>query len=118
VFSGNTYANFKILDGLEFTSTLGVNIGNNNNPYFKSTKSDLQGGLGKNYSRITSSEANFWQWSNRINYTKKIGNDHALNVLLGTEVQKSNSLILERVQLLWLQVLQQEHTRCSRILAE
>ncbi|MDQ6813793.1 MAG: SusC/RagA family TonB-linked outer membrane protein, partial [Bacteroidota bacterium] len=92
VFSGNTYANFKILNGLEFTSTLGVNIVNNNNPYFKSTKSDLQGGLGKNYSRITASQANFWQWSNRINYTKKIGNDHAINLLLGTEVQKSNSL--------------------------
>ncbi|MDB5262379.1 MAG: TonB-dependent receptor plug, partial [Adhaeribacter sp.] len=92
VFGGNTYANFKILDGLEFTSTLGVNIGNNINPYFKTTKSDLQGGLGKNYSRITSSESKFWQWSNRINYNKVINEDHAITVLLGTELQKSNSL--------------------------
>jgi TonB-linked SusC/RagA family outer membrane protein len=92
VFGGNTYANFKVLKGLEFTSTLGVNIVNNINPYFKSTKSDLQGGLGKNYSRIASSESKFWQWSNRINYTTKIRDDHAINLLLGTEVQKSNSL--------------------------
>ena len=92
VFGGNTYANFKILEGLEFTSTLGVNIVNNINPYFKSTQSDLQGGLGKNYSRISSSEGKFWQWSNRINYTKTIAEDHSLNVLLGTELQKSNNL--------------------------
>jgi TonB-linked SusC/RagA family outer membrane protein len=91
-FSGNTYANFKILKGLEFTSTLGVNVANNINPYFKSTKSDLQGGLGKNYSRITSSESTFWQWSNRINYTKKINDDHSIDLLVGTELQKSNSL--------------------------
>ncbi|GEO03340.1 SusC/RagA family TonB-linked outer membrane protein [Adhaeribacter aerolatus] len=92
VFNGNTYANFKIIKDLEFTSTLGVNIGNNINPYFKTTKSDLQGGLGKNYSRITSSESKFWQWSNRINYNKVINEDHAISMLLGTELQKSNSL--------------------------
>ncbi|MEO6916446.1 MAG: TonB-dependent receptor [Chitinophagaceae bacterium] len=92
VFGGNAYANLKIIKGLEFTSTLGVNMANNVNPYFKSTKSDLQGGLGKNYSRITSSEAKFWQWSNRINYTTKFGEEHSLGLLLGTEVQKSNSL--------------------------
>ncbi|MEJ7829647.1 MAG: SusC/RagA family TonB-linked outer membrane protein [Segetibacter sp.] len=92
VFGGNTYANFKIVNGLEFTSTLGVTVVNNVNPYFKSTKSDLQGGLGKNYSRIASSESKFWQWSNRINYTKKINDNNTIVVLLGTEVQKSNSL--------------------------
>lgn len=92
VFSGNTYANFKLMQGLEFTSTLGVNIANNINPYFKSTKSDLQGGLGKNYSRITSSESKFWQWSNRVNYNKEINDIHTINVLLGAELQKYNSL--------------------------
>jgi TonB-linked SusC/RagA family outer membrane protein len=92
VFGGNTYANFKIVDGLEFTSTLGVNIVNNVNPYFKSTKSDLQGGLGKNYSRISSSESTFWMWSNRINYSKKINEKNSINLLVGTELQKNSSL--------------------------
>ncbi len=92
VFGGNTYMNIKVFKGLEFTSTFGVNVVNNINPYFKSTKSDLQGGLGKNYSRIGSSESRFWQWSNRFNYTRKINDDHAINVLLGTEMQQSNSL--------------------------
>lgn len=92
VFGGNAFANFKILNGLEFTSTFGVNLANNVNPYFKSTKSDLQGGLGKNYSRISSSESMFWQWSNRINYSKKINAESSINVLLGTEIQKNNSM--------------------------
>ncbi len=90
IFNGTSYATFTLMPGLEYTSTLGVNIINDVNPYFKSTKSDLQGGIDKNYARIRSAESKFWQWSNRINYTKKI-NDHSINLLLGTEVQKNTS---------------------------
>lgn len=89
-FNGSSYANFKILKGLEFTSTLGTNILNEVNPNFSSSK--LQGGTRKNSSRISSNESRFWQWSNRFNYNKTFYKKHTINALLGTEKQKLNYL--------------------------
>jgi len=89
-FNGSSYANFKILKGLEFTSTLGANITNDVNPNFSSSK--LQGGTRKNSSRISSNETKFWQWSNRFNYNKTFNEKHTINMLLGTEKQKLNYL--------------------------
>ncbi len=84
-FNGNAYANFKILPGLEFTSTIGSNISNEVNPRFNSSK--LQGGTRKNTSSINSNESSFWVWSNRLNYTKKINEHHSINLLVGAEKQ-------------------------------
>ncbi|ASZ13388.1 TonB-dependent receptor [Chitinophaga pendula] len=89
LFNGNTYVNMKLIKGLEFTSTFGVNIRNQSNPYFKSTFSDLDGGLGNNYAEIYNEDQKFWQWSNNLNYNTEFGKDHKLNVLLGTELQHS-----------------------------
>lgn len=89
-FNGSSYANAKIIDGLEFTSTFGTNIANDINPTFSSSK--LQGGTRKNSSRIGSNESRYWQWSNRFNYSKKFNKDNSINALLGTEKQKLNGL--------------------------
>ncbi|MBY0480257.1 MAG: TonB-dependent receptor [Chitinophagaceae bacterium] len=89
-FNGDAYVNFKIISGLEFTSTFGANIINEINPRFNSSK--LQGGTRKNSSNINSSESSFWVWSNRLNYTKRINEHHTINLLLGAEQQALNYL--------------------------
>ena len=89
-FNGSSYANIKLLKGLEFTSTFGTNISNNIIPGFSSSK--LQGGTRINNSRIGSNESTFWQWSNRFNYTTIINGIHAINALVGTEKQKYDYL--------------------------
>ena len=87
-FSGNTYANFKLIAGLEFTSTLGANISNRINPTFQSSKlTSLRNSAG-----ISSSESTFWQWSNRFNYVRQIDDNHGINLLAGIEVQSFDYL--------------------------
>ncbi len=89
-FNGNTYATFKLINGLEFTSTFGSNIVNTISPRFNSSK--LQGGTRQNSSSINSEESTFWVWSNRLNYTKRFNNRHSVNLLLGQEKQRQNYL--------------------------
>lgn len=89
-FNGSAYANIKLFNGLEFTSTFGANSINEVNPRFNSSK--LQGGTRKNSSSISSNETNFWVWSNRLNYTKQFKGNSNLNLLLGAEKQKQTYL--------------------------
>ncbi len=88
VFEGNTYLNFKLLKALEFTSTLGVNLSNNYNPYFRSSKLVSN----RSQANINSSVSNFWEWSNRLNYDKQINDDQKINILAGIELQGYNYL--------------------------
>ncbi|MEI6050797.1 MAG: TonB-dependent receptor [Bacteroidota bacterium] len=87
-FSGNTYVTFKLISGLEFTSTFGSIISNNINNNFSSSK--LIGN--KNTASINSSESKFWQWSNKFNYIKQINDEHGIDVLAGVEMQSQESL--------------------------
>jgi TonB-linked SusC/RagA family outer membrane protein len=89
-FNGNSYAKVKFMEGLEFTSTFGVNVINNTNTL--ASTSNLQGGASINSASITNSESRFWQWSNTLNYVKKINSSNMVNILLGTENQKYNYL--------------------------
>jgi TonB-linked SusC/RagA family outer membrane protein len=92
-FNGNTYAKIQIMPGLDYTSTLGVNVVNNINSNFSSSK--LLGGGSINSAGISSSEGKYWQWSNTLNYFKKINNNNTVNVLLGSETQKYNYLVFQ-----------------------
>lgn len=87
VFSGNSYAKITFMEGLDFTSTIGVNLRDENRPYFASTYSNFDGGLGRAFARIDAMTSFFWQWSNHINYNKTFG-DHSISATLGTEAQK------------------------------
>ncbi len=88
VFNGNTYAKITILNGLDFTSTFGANRVMNMEPYFNSTKSDIVNGLGGNQASVNNSQSTQWQWSNIVNYAKRINEDHFITLLLGAEYQK------------------------------
>lgn len=90
-FNGNTFATLTPLDNLEFTSRLGVNVRNQHNPYFNSTRSNLEG-LGQNYAEIWSNESRFWQWTNHLNYTLDINDNHSIYSTLGAELQDYNYL--------------------------
>jgi len=89
-FNGNTYVKVKFMEGLEFTSTVGASVINNTNTL--ASTSNLQGGSSVNSASITNNESKFWQWSNTLNYVKKIDNHNAITILLGTESQKYNYL--------------------------
>ncbi|GAC1314745.1 MAG: TonB-dependent receptor [Mucilaginibacter sp.] len=93
IFSGNGYANIKILPGLEFRSTLGVTTSANYNPHFQS---GLVGGSTANqtYSSASISEFNntFWQWENHLTYNKTFNKIHSLSAVLGTERQNYQQL--------------------------
>ncbi len=88
VFNGNTYAKITFLDGLDFTSTFGANRVMNMEPYFNSTKSDIVNGLGGNQASVNNTQSLQWQWSNILNYVRRINEDHFLTFLLGAEYQK------------------------------
>ncbi len=90
-FNGNTYATLSLLENLELTSRLGVNVRNQHNPYFNSTDSNLEG-LNRNYAEIQASENTFWQWSNTLNYNWTINDNNRLNTTAGAEYQESDYL--------------------------
>ncbi len=87
-FSGNAYLNFKLVEGLDFISTLGVNVANETNPFFRSSK------LVSNRSQasVSANESTFWEWSNRLTYVKQLNTDNRIDVLAGAELQKYNYL--------------------------
>ena len=87
-FTGNTYLNFKLIQGLELTSTLGVNVSNENDPFFQSSKLVSN----KSQASISSSETKFWEWSNRLNYIKQLNADNRIDVLAGAELQEDTYL--------------------------
>lgn len=83
-FGGNTYATVRIIPGLELTSTLGVNTTDREDVYYQSARYP---GVSANRTTITSGDEVFFQWSNRLNYTKIINDIHSINALGGIEIQ-------------------------------
>jgi len=93
VFSGNGYADFSILPGLDLRSTIGVTASSNTHPHFQS---GLVGGSTANqtYSSASINQYNntFWQWENHLTYNKTFGKDHTLNAVAGVELQNFSQL--------------------------
>ncbi|PRD46943.1 TonB-dependent receptor [Sphingobacterium haloxyli] len=87
-FNGNANATVTLAEGLDFNSAIGANVVNQYSPYFNSTESDLSAGLGRNYAQIASHASQFWQWTNRLNYSVNFNNDHQLDAMAGVEYQK------------------------------
>ncbi|TSD67346.1 TonB-dependent receptor [Inquilinus sp. KBS0705] len=95
VFSGNGYANFNLLKGLEFRTVLGVTTSANYIPRFAS---GLVGGstADQSYSSASIDEYNktFWQWQTYFTYNTKFNKIHSLNVVAGAERQNFQQLRL------------------------
>lgn len=90
VFSGNGYASFTILPSLNFRSVLGATIESRNDPSFASTLIQLRGQQG--YSSINTFNSTSLQWQNYLTYTKQLSENSSLNVVVGVDARRFNSL--------------------------
>lgn len=87
---GNVFGEADLYEGLTFRSTLGYNYGQWNGWWmnlanFEHSEPNRIDGLSRsnNYSLQ-------WNWSNTLNYQTTIGDDHRINVILGTEAIENN----------------------------
>lgn len=86
---GNAYGSYKIIDGLEFKSSINVNINNTTNRQFR--PSTILGGpqpaasasASYNTSAFTS-----WMTENTLTYTKQLAQKHNLEAFVGYTAQK------------------------------
>ena len=90
VFSGNSYLDFTILPSLNFRSVLGATIQSQNNPSYASTLIQLRGQQG--FASINDYDATTLQWQNYLTYNKQLNEDNSLNVVLGVDARRFNSL--------------------------
>ncbi len=86
---GNVYSTLDIIDGLQFKTSLGVNVGSHiykgfNFPTPEESEPTMVWSLDEDYS--TDFE---WTWTNTLTYNKTFGN-HNLNVLAGYEAIEYN----------------------------
>ena len=87
---GNIYGEATIMKGLTFKSLFGYNVGqwnakNYNLPTYWAAEPNKTAGLG-----VDSNYSILWNWSNTVNYNVAIGENHKINVVLGTEAVKSD----------------------------
>ncbi len=87
---GNVFGEATLMEGLTFRSLLGYNYGQWNgwgrglrNPEHSEPASTDSYSRSNNYSLQ-------WNWSNTLNYQTTIGNDHRINVILGSEAIENN----------------------------
>lgn len=84
-FFGNAFAEYDVIDGLTLKTNFGMRYENYNgvdisypNPEF--TEGGFNNGVSEYFGYTTE-----WTWTNTLNYRPNLGEDHSLNVLLGTE---------------------------------
>jgi TonB-dependent starch-binding outer membrane protein SusC len=82
---GNVYAKLNIIEGLDFTSTLGYNYGQWNGsarslPNPEHAEPNFISTFG-----ISNNSTFQWNWSNTLNYATTISDNQNLNIILGTE---------------------------------
>lgn len=78
---GNMFANIKILNGLEFRTSVGVNIINQRIDY--SAAKGLQYISNNGNASVTNNRYNSWQFENYFTYNKEFAKIHSLNAMLG-----------------------------------
>ncbi len=87
-FIGNMYANIKILDGLEFRTSIGTNIINQRKDY--AAAAGLQYISSDGSANVDNKRFNSWQFENYFTYLKDFGNIHSINAMLGFSWQHTD----------------------------
>jgi len=84
-FFGNAFAEYDVIQGLTARTSFGIRYENYNglsynypNPEF--TEGSFNNGMSEYHGYTTE-----WTWTNTLNYKPNLGEDHSLNVLVGTE---------------------------------
>lgn len=90
-FFGNAFAEYDIINGLTLRSNFGLRYENYNgvsytypNPEF--SEGNFNNGMSE-YQGFTTE----WTWTNTLNYKPELGEDHSLNILVGTEAIKNRN---------------------------
>ncbi|MBJ6142490.1 TonB-dependent receptor [Hymenobacter sp. BT559] len=91
VFAGNLYANITFSPSLSFRSVFGANFSSQLNPTASSNLIQLRAGT-QNLAGFTAYDGKSVQWQNYLTYNKVFGQDHALNVVAGVDVQRFQAL--------------------------
>lgn len=95
LFTGNAYAVFKIINGLEFKTTVGVSNTDWREFIFSPTTVNLRSTFGRSRASLYTERRRFWQWENYLTYNTRINDIHSLNVMTGMELSKYHQLRYE-----------------------
>lgn len=85
---GNVFGEFKILKGLTFRSSLGIDHNNTAYDYFLNPYTTSYGRAMKGISRYNTSRYNYYMYENTLTYKINVAK-HAIEALAGTVYQKS-----------------------------
>lgn len=88
---GNVYATINILKGLQFKSTLGVNVVNQTEDFYSGRFLRQQTADVKGEADITNTRTNYWQSENYFTYNKEINENNRFDALLGISWQHSDA---------------------------
>lgn len=91
ILIGNAYASYKIIDGLQFKTSININMDNSINRQF--SPSTILGGVAPAASASASyNTSSFLSWlsENTLTYTKRIGDKHNIEAFVGYTAQKVN----------------------------
>lgn len=91
IIFGNVFAGFDFTDDLKFTSRLGFGLSEYSRVFYdpidpENSEPSFANSFNENYS--TSRD---WTWSNVLNYTTTLGDDHNVAILLGQEASRQQS---------------------------
>jgi len=90
-FFGNAFAEYDIIEGLTARTSFGMRYENYSgqsytypNPEF--SEGGFNNGMNEYFGYTTE-----WTWTNTLNYKPNIGEDHSLNIMVGTEAIKNRN---------------------------
>ena len=87
---GNVYAAISLAKGLEFRSTIGSNINNQQLNQYSGKNLNFIALSQSGIASVSSSKTNFWQIDNYLTYNTKFASSHAVTALLGAESQHTD----------------------------
>lgn len=87
---GNLFANYSIMDNLQFKSMVGYDIDNYQRSFYQGTQLYYRGGSPRPFAQSSSAQSFNWLWENTLSYTNRLGEDHKLDAVAGYTVQKQN----------------------------
>ena len=99
---GNVYANIRLTEGLEFRSTLGVNVLDRERRRYDGrpapqTPTYVNSPNERGTARVRDDQETFWSFENYLTYTKTFNGIHSLNAVLGTSLQETETYFLYAV---------------------
>ena len=97
---GNIYANLKLAEGLEFRSTVGVNILERERQRYNGrpapqTPTYVNSPNERGTARVRNDRETLWSFENYLTYNKKFGEIHSLTAMLGASVQETSTYFFQ-----------------------